>query len=396
MQKKNFLYLILGFVLSSTNLFSQTENPITTAVPFLQIAPDARGGGMGDVGVSTSPDAFSLYWNPAKLAFSEKDFGVGLSYVPWLRGLVNDIGLTTVSGFKKFGDKQAVGMSIRYFSMGEVNYTDEYGVDAGTAKPNEFSIDATYSRKFSQSISGAVAGRFIYSNLTPGLQSNVTSTKAGISVAADIALYYTKELGISGLAGSYINVGLDISNIGAKISYGSTSNINDFLPTNLRLGPTLTLDIDEFNRFSISVDINKLLVPTPPIYQKDSMGLIVYDPATNKPIIEKGKDDNVSPITGMFQSFYDAPNGFKEEMQEVILAGAAEYWYNKLFAIRAGYFYENKYKGNRQFFTLGAGLRYNVFGLDFSYLIPVQQNNPLQNTMQFTLLFNFDKAEGKK
>jgi hypothetical protein len=397
MHKKILHLLALTFVLFTTNVFSQEqENPITTAVPFLTIAPDARGGGLGDAGVSTSPDAYSLYWNPAKYAFAEKEFGFGLSYVPWLRGLVNDIGLTSVAFYKKFGDKQAIGASIRYFSMGEVNYTGDQGEDLGAYKPNEFAVDATYERKFSEVISGAVAGRFIYSNLTPGYNNSTAPTQAGISVAADIALFYTKELGIGGLAGSWLNVGMDISNIGAKISYSSSSNMNDFIPTNLRIGPSLTMDIDEFNRFVIAVDFNKLLVPTPPIYLKDSTGQNVVDPNTNENVIEKGKSSNVSPIVGMVQSFYDAPYGFKEEMQEISISGAAEYWYNKLFAIRAGYFYESKYKGDRQYFTLGAGLRYNVFGLDFSYLIPVKQNNPLQNTMQFSLLFNFDKPEKKQ
>ncbi len=378
--------LFLACILFTSNAFSQ-RNPITTAVPFLLIAPDARGGGMGDAGVSSTPDVYSMFWNPAKYAFADKDFGFGIGYVPWLRGLVNDIGLASVAGYKKFGDKQAIAMSLRYFSMGNVTFTNETGQELGDVKPNEWTVDATYARKFSPSFSGAVAGRFIYSNLVP--VKYIENVRPGTSVAADVSLYYHKELEIKGLTSSWFNFGLNISNIGAKISYSSSSVTRDFIPTNLRLGPSFTMDIDEYNRVSISVDLNKLLVPTPPIYATDSIGNPI------KGQIAKGKDPNVSVVTGMIQSFYDAPGGFKEELQEWTISPAVEYWYNKLFAIRAGYFYENVNKGDRQFFTIGAGLRYNVFGLDFSYLVPVKSNNPLQNTMQFTLLFNFDKAESK-
>ena len=391
-QMKILFFMLLAFVLLTTRTYGQSggeqPNPITTAVPFLLIAPDARGGGMGDIGAATSPDVYSLYWNPAKYAFADKDFGFGIGYVPWLRGLVNDIGLFSLAGFKKFGDKQAIAMSLRYFSMGEVMFTNDIGQELGAVKPNEWTIDATYSRKFSRVISGAVAGRFIYSNLVP-VNYGAYQVKPGISVAADIALYGHKEIEVKGLTASFFDFGFNISNIGAKISYSSSSSLTSFIPTNLRFGVGYTMDIDEYNRITISMDLNKLLVPTPPIYYPDSVD------ANGNKVIQDGKNPDVSPVTGMIQSFYDAPYGFKEEMQEINVVGAAEYWYNKLFAIRAGYFWESKYKGNRQFFTLGAGLRYNVFGLDFSYLIPVASNNPLQNTMQFTLLFNFNKAGEK-
>lgn len=377
-------FLFLACILFTSNAFSQ-RNPITTAVPFLLIAPDARGGGMGDAGVSSTPDVYSLFWNPAKYAFADKDFGFGIGYVPWLRGLVNDIGLASVAGYKKFGDKQAIALSLRYFSMGTVTFTNDQGLELGDVKPNEWTVDATYARKFSPSFSGAVAGRFIYSNLVP--VKYIENVRPGTSVAADVSLFYHKELEIKGLTASWFSFGLNISNIGAKISYSSSSVTRDFIPTNLRLGPSMTMDIDEYNRLTVSLDLNKLLVPTPPIYATDSSGNPI------KGEIAKGKDPNVSVVTGMIQSFYDAPGGFKEELQEWTVSPAIEYWYNKLFSIRAGYFYENVNKGDRQFFTIGAGLRYNVFGLDFSYLVPVKSNNPLQNTMQFTLLFNFDKAE---
>jgi len=385
------LLLLLAILMMVTTTFAQdTEQPnvITTAVPFLTIAPDARGGGMGDLGVATSPDAYSMFWNPAKYAFIDKSFGFGVSYVPWLRGLVNDIGLASIVGYGKFGDKQAIAASLRYFSMGEVMFTNDVGQELGNVRPNEWTIDATYSRKFSREFSGAVAARFIYSNLVP-VNYTTYDIKPGISVAADIAIYYQHEFEIKGLKNSILAFGLDISNIGAKISYSNTSTLKDFIPTTLRLGPCFTIDIDDYNRLSFAIDFSKLLVPTPPIYYPDSVG------PDGKKVIKKGMDPDVSPIKGMIQSFYDAPYGFKEELQEINVAASVEYWYNNLFSIRAGYFYESKYKGDRQFFTLGAGLRYNVFGLDFSYLIPVRQNNPMQNTLQFTLLFNFDTPSKK-
>lgn len=386
------LTLMLACVLAINYTFGQDEqqqNVISTAVPFLMIAPDARGGGMGDVGSATSPDVYSLYWNPAKYAFIEKDFGFGIGYVPWLRGLVNDIGLASLSGFKRFGDKQAIAASLRFFSMGAVMFTNDVGTELGEVKPNEWTIDATYARKFTRTLSGAVAARFIYSNLVP-VNYGKYDVRPGTSVAADIALYFHKPLEINGLSGASIDVGFDISNIGAKISYSSSSTLRDFIPTNLRLGPSFSMDIDDYNHLSFAIDLNKLLVPTPPIYYPDSIG-----PDGSK-VIKKGMSNDVSPVKGMIQSFYDAPWGFKEEMDEITVSVAAEYWYNKLFSIRAGYFYESKYKGDRQFFTVGAGLRYNVFGLDFSYLIPVKNNNPLQNTLQFTLLFNFDPVKREK
>jgi hypothetical protein len=362
---------------------------ISTAVPFLTISPDARSGGMGDVGVASTPDAYSLFWNPAKYAFIDKSFGFGIGYVPWLRSLVNDIGLASVSGFGKIGDRQAIAASLRFFSMGAVMFTDNDGHELGEVKPNEWTIDATYSRKFSREFSGAIAGRFIYSNLVPVDLANL-SVQPGTSVAADVALYYHHVMDVKGLAGASIDFGLNISNIGAKMSYSSSSVVRDFIPTTLRFGPSFTMDIDEYNKFSIAVDISKLLVPSPPVYLKDYTGAKDSIGTDSKRIIYKGMDPDVPVVKGMIQSFYDAPYGFKEEMQEFIIAAAAEYWYNKLFSVRTGYFYENKYKGDRQFFTIGAGLRYNVFGLDFSYLIPVRSNNPLQHTLQFTLLFNFD------
>jgi hypothetical protein len=364
---------------------------ITTAVPFLIIAPDARSGGMGEVGVASEPDANSMHWNPAKYAFIDKKFGFALSYSPWLRKLVNDINLAYLSGFYKIDDRQTVAASLLYFSLGDITFTDEFGQELGTYNPNEFSIDATYSRKFSEVISGAVAARFIYSNLTQGQFVQGAETSAGTSIAADAAVFYKKEVDLGNIGGE-VTWGINLSNIGNKISYSKTAVQKDFIPTNLRIGGGLNMIFDDYNTLAVLLDLNKLQVPTPPIYERDSLGNPVYD-AENNPVIAKGMDPNVSPVAGIIQSWYDAPYGFSEEMREWAIAFGVEYWYAKQFSLRGGFFYEDKTKGNRKFFTVGAGLRYSVFGLDLSYLIPVEQQNPLENTLRFTLHFNFDPAK---
>ncbi len=357
----------------------QELNTITTAVPFLLIAPDARSGGMGDAGVTSTPDASSMHFNPAKYAFIEKDMGFAISYSPWLRALVSDINLAYLAGYKRIDDKQTIGASLLYFSLGDITFTDIVGEVIGNYKPNEFSIDATYARKLGPTWSGAVSARYIYSNLTQGIPVAGASTHAGHSIATDVAFYYTKEINLKNLDKSWINLGFNISNIGAKISYSESNTEKDFIPTNLRFGPSLTMDFNEYNRFSFMVDVNKLLVPTPP----------VYDSIDGTTIIA-GMDPDVGVVTGIVHSFYDAPGGFQEEMREFSFCIGTEYWYDQQFAIRGGFFYEDKTKGNRKFFTLGAGLRYNVFGLDFSYLIPTDQKNPLENTLRFTLSFDFE------
>ncbi|MEI7661322.1 MAG: type IX secretion system outer membrane channel protein PorV [Bacteroidota bacterium] len=388
------LLLLFACAVVMTSSFAQKTEPsdyngvVSAAVPFLTISPEARSGGMGDVGVATTPDAYSMFWNPAKYAFIDKPLGFGVSYVSWLHALVSDIGLSSVAGYYKINDKQAIAFSLRYFSLGSIQLTSDVGTELGTTNPNEWAVDATYSRKFSHEFAGAVAGRFIWSKLVP-VDFNNSGARAGTSIAADVAIYYHHELEMKSVSGASIDFGLNISNIGQKISYSNAKTTSDFIPTMLRLGPSFNLDIDDYNRFSLSFDLSKLLVPTPPIYKKDSVtGQFIYE--NGNKVIDKGMNPDVSVVKGMIQSFYDAPYGFKEEIQEIDVAIAAEYWYNKLFSVRAGYFYESKHKGDRQFFTIGAGLRYNVFGLDFSYLIPVKSNNPLQNTLQFTLLFNFD------
>jgi hypothetical protein len=308
-----------------------------------------------------------------------------------LRALVSDINLAYLTGYKKLGNNQVVSGSLLYFSLGDITFTDIQGATIGNYRPNEFAISSSYSRMLTKNLSGAVTARFIHSNLTQGQSVGGASTKPGNSIAADIAIYSRHDIEFQNMEG-FFAWGLNISNIGSKISYSDDNTQRDFIPTNLRFGPSLTLDIDEYNRLSFMVDINKLLIPTPPVYATDSStGQPIYDDNGNQ-LIFKGKDPNVSVPVGMFQSFFDAPGGFNEEIRELSFAVGVEYWYDKQFAIRGGYFHEDRTKGNRKFFTLGAGLRYNVFGLDFAYLIPTggQAKNPLENTLRFTLHFDFE------
>lgn len=374
-------------------------NTITTAVPFLLIAPDSRATGMGDIGVATTPDANSLHWNTSKLAFVEEDFGVSLSYSPWLRRLgINDINLIYLVGYKKLDDRQALTGGLRYFSLGSITFTDNTGATIREFSPNEFSLDAGYAVKLSRNFSGGIAARYIYSNLTGGLTVGSVDTKPGQSFAIDISGYYTTDEFDLGETDATVSIGGNISNIGAKMSYTSNED-RDFLPANLRLGSNLNIEMDEYNSFSIGLDFNKLLVPTPP----------KYDIANPNQIIS-GRDNDVSVASGIFGSFTDAPGNviyddndnfievekgsvLKEELREVNIGAGMEYWYAKKFAVRAGYFYEHYTKGNRRYITMGAGMKFSQFALDFSYLIPTVQNHPLANTIRFTLAFNFDKSQ---
>jgi len=364
-------------------------NTITTAVPFLLIAPDSRAGAMGDAGVSSTPDANSMHWNIAKLAFVEKEMGVSVSYSPWLRRLVPDISLSYVSGYKRLGDKSAIGASLRYFSLGDIKFTDDQGNPIGDFNPAEFAVDLGFSQKFSEKFSAGLAARYIYSNLTGGIDVGGADTKAGRSFAVDVGLFYTDDEAEVFGQDAVFNLGLSITNIGAKISYTDDA-VADFIPINLRFGPSLTFLIDDHNSFSILTDINKLLVPTPPVYETTEDGSPVVDPVTGDPVIESGKDPDVPIVTGMFQSFGDAPGGFSEELREYNISAGLEYWYNKQFAVRAGYFHESATKGNRKYITAGLGLKLSVFSVDFSYLIAMTQNNPLANTVRFTLMFDFE------
>jgi hypothetical protein len=359
-------------------------NTITTAVPFLLISPDSRAGGMGDVGVATSPDANSLHWNPAKFAFVEDEVGFAVSYVPWLRALVPDINLSYLAGYKKLNKNEAIAMELRYFTLGDITFTDVIGNNLGQYKPSEFAIGSAYSRKLSDQFSLAISGRYIYSNLTGGQSAGGIATNAGQSIAADVAGYFRKDIRIA-KKDMELALGANISNIGNKVRYTETST-RDFIPINLRLGTALNADLDEYNKISFAFDINKLLVPTPPIYNDSIDGQIDF-----------GQDPNVSVVSGIFQSFGDAPGGFSEEMREINFSVGTEYWYDDQFAVRAGYFNEHNTKGGRKFFTFGSGVKYNVFALDFSYLInasrAINGNNPLANTMRFTLIFDFGAME---
>jgi len=379
--KKFRVVLLLFFVVLSGHsyLFSQQStgelNAIQTVVPFLTIAPDSRAGGMGDAGVATTPDVYSMHWNPAKFAFIDGEGGVGISYSPWLRNLVPDINIAYLAGYKRLDTKQVLSASLLYSSLGAVPFTDDFGNLERTFNPNEFSIDAGYSRLFTDNLSGGIAFRFIYSNLTGGSYAGGVATKPGISFAADIAGYYTKDVTLLNKNGE-LAFGLDFSNIGSKMSY-SDSQTSDFIPMNMRLGTSAKLDLDSYNQITITIDINKLLVPTPPIYNS-SMEII------------DGKDPNVAVPVAIFQSFFDAPGGFKEELHELTYSYGVEYWYNNQFAIRGGYFHENETKGNRKYFTAGAGFRLKIFTLDFSYLMPLAQNHPLARTLRFSLAFDFN------
>ncbi|MDX9811159.1 MAG: type IX secretion system outer membrane channel protein PorV [Bacteroidales bacterium] len=347
-------------------------NAIQTVVPFLLISPDSRAGGMGDAGVATSPDVFSMHWNPAKYAFIDGSSGAGITYSPWLRNLVPDINLASLAGYYRLDAKQVLSASLLYSSLGDVPFTDTFGNELTTFRPNEFSLDAAYSRLFTEYLSGGIALRFIYSNLTGGFYAEGEATKPGISVAADISGYYNKPISVLGRDG-LLAFGLNLSNIGSKMSY-SDSQTSDFIPMNMRLGTAGTIDFDSFNRLTLTVDVNKLLVPTPPVYEDGE--------------IIDGKDPNVAVPVAIFQSFGDAPGGFREEIRELTYSIGAEYWYNSQFALRTGYFFEDETKGNRKYFTAGAGFKLKGFTLDFSYLMPTTQNHPLARTLRFSLAFD--------
>lgn len=370
--------LMLAFV--PANLSAQDKedmfNPVNASVTSLTIAPDARAAGMGDVGAATDPDVNSQYWNPAKYPFTISRAGVSLNYTPWLRQLVSDIDLANLAGYYRIGDRSAVSGSIRYFSLGEVYTSQDEG--AMTIKPYEMSIDAAYSMMFSETFSMGVGLRWIYSDLTYDYTDDTTP---GSAFAADISFYYNNYFNL-GSRECQLGLGLNMSNIGSKITFGGDDN-SEFIPTNLRLGTSLMIPVDEYNRFSISADANKLLVPT---YPKQNEGESTEDYQER---VQKDYYD-ISSINGIFKSFSDAPNGFKEELQEISWSVGAEYVYHDQFSIRGGYHHESENKGNRKYFTLGAGFRMNVFSLDVGYVIATAKSNPLDQTLRFTLAFDMD------
>lgn len=359
---------------------SDQLNAIYVAMPFLTIAADSRGGAMGETGVATSPDVNSMHWNPAKFIFAPNNMGFSVSFTPWLRDLIDDINLANLSYYVKVDQNQALAFSLSYFSLGSIYFTNLQGDPDGQFSPNEFSVDAAYSRKFSENLSGGLAFRYMRSDLTGGSFVGGIKSRAAWAFAADVAVYYFKNIVIADFP-SKLSLGANIANIGNKVTYSESDNAQ-FIPITLKLGSALTFDLDAYNSITLATDFNKLLVPTPPIYEE----------IDGEFVITSGRNDNVPVAQGMLQSFYDAPGGFREEIREITMGIGAEYWYHKQFALRAGYFYEHETKGNRKFFTAGMGIKFNVFAIDFSYLIPVFRNNPLANTLRFTLAFDFEPA----
>ena len=367
---------------TNTDLLGQ-RNVITTAAPFLLISPDSRGAAMGDLGVATSADANSIHWNPSKLAFIEDDAGLAISAAPWLRQLVPDIWFYYLSGYKRIDKQSTIAGSLRYFTLGQIQFTDQLGNPAGNYEPKEFALDGAYARKLSDNLALGIALRFIFSDLARGQTgSSGSEIKAGIAGAGDVSMTYRNDTKIAGKKFDY-TIGGNISNIGNKITYTNEAN-RDFIPVNLRLGTFWKTQLDEYNEVGFGVDFNKLLVPTPQ-YLFDSSGNITGRTLNDGPV-----------ISGMISSLNDAPGGFREELNEFTVSAGFEYWYAKQFALRAGYFHEAQTKGARQYLTFGAGLKYNVFQIDAAYLQPFARRHPLQNTIRFSILFDIDAFKSQK
>ena len=373
---------VFVFVVTSVSAQDKKDmfNPVNASVTSQTIAPDARAAGMGDVGVATEADANSQYWNPAKYPFAISRAGVSLNYTPWLRQLVSDMDLAYLAGYYRIGDYSAISGSLRYFSLGEVYMTSDISAtdNAMTINPYEMSVDVAYSMMLSEKFSWAAALRFIYSDLT---YDYTDDTAPGSAFAADVSLYYQDYLNM-GDRECQVGLGLNVSNIGSKITFGGDDN-SEFIPTNLRLGASLMIPVDEYNRFTIAADANKLLVPTYP-KQEEGESTEAYQQRVQKDYYD------ISSISGIVKSFGDAPNGFKEELQEVQWSVGAEYWYNDKFTLRAGYHHESENKGNRKYFTFGAGFKMSVFSLDAGYVIATAKSNPLDQTLRFTLSFDMD------
>lgn len=364
------IFLFCGLS-SISNAQVQPINVVTTAVPFLRISPDSRSGGMGELGVATSADQYSGLWNVGKVAFNESKGGIGATYTPWLKDLVNDVYLASLAGYYKFDETQAIHAALRYFSLGNIQFTDQTGQDFGSARPSEFGFDVGYSRKLSDKQGVGITLKYINSNLTGGgVTVGSTTYEAASAVAADLGWYYTDPKGWS--------FGAVLSNLGSKISYTKNADSKDYIPANLGFGANYTKKMNDQNQVSFGLELNKLLVPTPPA-----------EPATTQQIADYRSK---SVVSSWFSSFNDAPGGFSEELKEFQVSLGAEYWYNNQFALRAGYFYENKLKGDRRYFTAGLGVKYNMFGFNFAYLLPQGSGvsrNPLSNTLRFSVLFDF-------
>ncbi|MGY3052756.1 hypothetical protein ACVWYG_000952 [Pedobacter sp. UYEF25] len=365
-------------VISGAETNGSQSNNIISAVPFLLITPDARIGAMGNAGVAVSPDVNAASINPAKLAFLDKPYGFSVSYSPWLKNLVPDINLAYLSGYYKFKDRYTLASSFRYFSLGQLALADGSGQELGIANPNELAVDVSFATSFGDHFSLGSAVRYIYSNVTGGQYVVNGESHAGNAVAVDVSGFYKAPAQLFN-KNALISAGVNISNIGTKMSYGNTGP-SLFLPGNLKIGAAATSEVDELSTLTFALDFNKLLVPTQPFYD------------ANNHIIA-GRDPNRSLPSGIIGSFIDAPGGFNEELREVGVSTGAEYWYNQQFALRAGYNYQSPSKGNSRYFTIGAGLKYNVFNIDFAYLVANTQTSPLANTLRFSLLFNFGEQK---
>ncbi|MCG8329170.1 MAG: type IX secretion system outer membrane channel protein PorV [Chitinophagales bacterium] len=355
-------------------------NTVVSAVPFLRIVSDARSGGMGDVGIGLSPDANAIHFNASKLVFAEEGLAMSATYTPWLRALgLNDVYLAYLTGYYKIDDLQAIGFGLRYFSLGSIQFTDQNGEPLVPGRPNEFEITGAYARKLSDKFAASLSAKFIYSNLAAGQQVDGGEViEPGIAGAADIAFTYRTPIDMQN-GDSELTLGVAFTNLGSKISY-TNSIVRDFLPANMGIGGAWKMDLDDYNSLTIAADVNKLMVPTP---CQDS----TCEDLDNNNVFDYREQ---SGISGVFSSFNDAPEGFSEELKELMYSVGVEYWYDEQFAVRAGYFSEHVQKGGRRFFTVGLGLKYNIFGLNFSYLIPTtNQRNPLDNTLRFSLLFDF-------
>ncbi|MEM6770891.1 MAG: type IX secretion system outer membrane channel protein PorV [Bacteroidota bacterium] len=355
-------------------------NTVVSAVPFLRINPDARGGAMGDAGVALSGDANAIHYNASRLAFAEEDLALGATYTPWLQALgLNDVYLAYLGGYKKLNDQEAIGASLRYFSLGDIQYTDINGMSTGTGKPNEFAFSLAYTRKLSERFSASLTGKYLNSNLAAGQEVSGVVLTAGNAFAADLGFTYRNDDTRNDNA---FAIGAAITNIGSKITY-TQDTVRDFLPANLAVGLAYTFRFDEYNELTFTAETNKLLVPSP----CDG----------TDPDCDQDEIDDQSPIAGIFSSLGDAPQGFGEELREFTFSVGAEYWYDKQFAVRAGYFHEDQTKGGRRYLTAGLGLKYNIFGLNFSYLVPTSnQRNPLDNTLRFSLLFDFGEQGARR
>lgn len=387
---RKFFFLGVAMIMASP-LFSQGNfedycsgrtiggdciNTIFTAVPFLRINPDARSGGMGDVGIAISGDANAMHFNASKLAFAEKDLSIAANYTPWLRNLgLNDVYLAYLTGYKRLDEFQTIGLGLRYFSLGSIQFTGLQGESRGTGRPHEFELSAGYARRLSDNFSAGITGKFIYSNLASGQEVDGNIIDPGIAGAADISFTYQTKTKLNGRDSGF-RLGAAFTNIGSKITY-TNSTKRDFLPTNMGLGAAWDLPLDDYNIITVALDVNKLMVPTP---NRDNLD-------------EDGRPEylNMSPVAGMLTSFSDAPGGFGEEMREFYYSMGLEYAYDQQFFLRGGYFYEHVTKGGRRYFTLGMGVKYNIFGINISYLVPTtSQRSPLDNTLRFSMIFDFN------